>query len=339
MPLLSVIIPFYQRETGILSRALHSVRSQHLPDDWIVEIIIVDDSSPVSAQDEVRGIELAESMRLRIIVQENGGAGAARNRGLDEVGSSGTLIAFLDSDDMWPASHLVRAIEALDNGFDFYFTDNRREGHHESHFHSPFLAQTATFLDQSPQRTGLLEIPRDLMIGLTLSEFPCQASTVVYRRSIIDGLRFDTDLRHSGEDVLFFACLIAAAKRVCIDLDSMVQCGGGINIYFSNLDWNSKKHLSIKVDSLVTRRRIAERLSLSDRNREWNNDQIAECRGQLAFHILRNAVQHPAVAAREMFRLARMAPGAAIVVPFDVLGLVGHKLFNLIDKKKHERRS
>ena len=73
------------------------------------------------------------------------------------------------------------------------------------------------------------------MLGLTLNEFPSQASTVVYRRSINDGLRFDTDLKASGEDVLFLTCLVASATRVCFDLDSMLECGEGVNMYFSNL--------------------------------------------------------------------------------------------------------
>ena len=191
-----------------------------IPEGWSVEVIVVDDGSPCSVQDEVRDFKFREPLRLKVFRQENGGVAAARNRGLDEADQSATLIAFLDSDDIWPANHLARAIQAIDKGFDFYFTDNCREGHHESHWHSPFLAETAAFLDASPQKTGFLEIPQDLMIGLTLCEFPSQASTVVYRRSINNGLRFDTDLKSSGEDVLFFTCLVASATRVCFDLDS-----------------------------------------------------------------------------------------------------------------------
>ncbi|MBN9273015.1 MAG: glycosyltransferase, partial [Mesorhizobium sp.] len=43
----SVIIPYYQREPGILTRELRSVFAQTHPD---FEIIVVDDSSPLSPE-------------------------------------------------------------------------------------------------------------------------------------------------------------------------------------------------------------------------------------------------------------------------------------------------
>ena len=219
----------------------------------------------------------------------------------------------------------ARAIQALDEGFDFYFTDNFREGHHTSHCRSPYLAETAAFLDASQQKTGFLEIPIDHMIGLSLGEFPCQASTVVYRRNINKGLYFSTKLKSSGEDVLFFTTLVASASRVCIDLDGIVECGGGVNIYFSNLSWDSDKFLAIKVDHLLMRRLIDESLNLSSANKQWNDELLAECRNELAFQMLRNLVKNPTLALREINRLARMAPVAAIVLPIDMIRVaVGH---------------
>jgi succinoglycan biosynthesis protein ExoW len=320
--ILSVIIPFFQREPGILTRALNSIKLQHIPDDWTVEVIIVDDASPCPAHDDVRDVNFTEPLHLKVVRQENGGVAAARNRALEEVDQDAALIAFLDSDDIWPANHLARAIQAINEGFDFYFTDNCREGHHESHCHSPYVKETAAFLDASPQKTGFLEIPKDYMIGLTLWEFPCQASTVVYRRSINNALHFDTELKYSGEDVLFFTRLVASANRVCFDLDSIVKCGGGVNIYFSNLSWSSERFLAIKVDKAVTHRLIAERLDLSPSNKKWNEEVLAESRGELAFQMLRNLLKNPTRALREITRLSRMAPCAAIVLPIDMIRVV-----------------
>src|SRR5690242_13985907 len=107
----SVIIPFFQREPGILTRCLQSVRRQHVPPGWGVDVIVVDDGSPAGAGDELRGLEFPAPFRVTAIRQENRGVGAARNRGLEEAGEA-TLIAFLDSDDTWPATHLERAIRA-----------------------------------------------------------------------------------------------------------------------------------------------------------------------------------------------------------------------------------
>ena len=67
-----------------------------------------------------RHLDCTEPLRLNVVRQKNGGVAAARNRGLEEADQTTTLIAFLDSDDIWPANHLARAIQALDNGIDFY---------------------------------------------------------------------------------------------------------------------------------------------------------------------------------------------------------------------------
>lgn len=333
---IAVIMPFFQREPGILTRALESIRRQLIPDGWFVDVIVVDDSSPCSADDESQNLTFDRPLHLRVVRQENGGVAAARNRGLEEADQSTTLIAFLDSDDIWPVNHLARAIRATEQGFDFYFTDNCREGHHESHCRSPFVAETAAFLDASPQKTGFLEVPKDYMMGLTLREFPSQASTVVYRRSINQGLRFATELKSSGEDVLFFTCLVASVNRVCFDLDSMVECGKGVNIYFSNLGWNSERCLSIKVDVLLAHRMIAETLNLSSRNKQWNDVRLVECRRELAFHMLRNLRKAPLRALREINRLARGAPGAAIVLPMDMIGVMFSVVLRNYKNKKHD---
>jgi succinoglycan biosynthesis protein ExoW len=43
---LAVIIPYYQRDPGILRRALDSVRGQDLPAALKVHVYLVDDGSP-----------------------------------------------------------------------------------------------------------------------------------------------------------------------------------------------------------------------------------------------------------------------------------------------------
>ena len=232
----SVIIPFFQREPGILVRALKSIYSQLIPEGWSVDVIVVDDSSPCSVHDEVRDIKFTEPVRLKVLWQENGGVAAARNRGLDEVDPVTTLVAFLDSDDIWMSDHLARAIAATSSGFEFYFTDNRRPGHHNSHVRSICGPRTARFIDAAQQKDGVLEISTDFTVGLILKEFPTQASSVVYKRGIAPHLRFDTRLKAAGEDVLFFAALATAAHRVGFDLDSYVECGGGLNMLLKQLD-------------------------------------------------------------------------------------------------------
>ena len=319
MPKLSVIVPFFQAERGILSRALRSVALQRVPETWSVEVIVVDDGSPSPAEGEVRDLQLPEPLHLKVIQQANGGAGAARNRGLDEASTAATLIAFLDSDDSWVPSHLAHAIEAHERGFDFYFTDNRRPRFHSSHVHSACGPKTGRFIDASQQTSGILGIPTDYLVELILREFPTQASTVIYRRTIAPDLRFDTRFRAAGEDMLFFTALATRASCVGFDLDGYVECGGGVNIYFGNLSWDSPRYLTIKLDQLLAHRLIAETVTLSPSNREVNEECVADHRSELAFHILRNLGKHPARVPKVLAGLIWRDHGAALSLPVDLI--------------------
>jgi glycosyltransferase involved in cell wall biosynthesis len=122
---IAVIIPYYQRDPGILARALDSVRAQELPRGLHLHVYVVDDGSPLPAAGEI-----ADSSALTLLVQDNAGPGAARNAALDRVEADGgaEVVAFLDSDDIWHPTHLAEAVAALDRGYDFYCCDNARPG-------------------------------------------------------------------------------------------------------------------------------------------------------------------------------------------------------------------
>lgn len=319
MQTVSIIIPFFQDKPGILTRALRSIQSQHIPANWAVEVLIVDDASPCPAHDEAQVMHWRQPLRLRVVRQENGGVAAARNRGLEEVDPSTTLIAFLDSDDIWPADHLARAIQAHEAGFDFYFADNRRQGFHESHVRSLCGPETGRFIAAAQQKSGILAIPTDAMVGLVVQEFPTQASTTVYKFSIAQDLRFNTDLRAAGEDILFFTELTSKAQKIGLDLDSIVDCGGGLNIYFGNLNWDSPKCLAIRVDQLIAHRLIDKIPNLPPEGKKHNHAKVKLYRKELAYQVLRNLVKFPARVPNQLARLTRLAPEAALLLPVDII--------------------
>jgi succinoglycan biosynthesis protein ExoW len=270
----------------------------------------------------VASINLSEPIYLRVLTQENRGVAAARNRGLDEADAQTSLIAFLDSDDAWPANHLARAIEALEQGFDFYFTDNDRPGHHESHCRGQHLPETHAFILASGQATGFLDIPRETMAALVLSELPGQVSTVVYRREVHPGLRFNTELKYSGEDTLFFTRLVAAARRICFDLDGLVHCGEGINIYFSNLGWDNPAFMAIIEDQVRCRSLVAEHQELSPYILQQNAIRLRMDRDDFAFHALRRMVKTWGRIPPEVFRLAQTDPSFYRWFPLAALRVV-----------------
>jgi glycosyltransferase involved in cell wall biosynthesis len=89
--LVSVIIPTFNR-AALLPEALESIFLQ----DWpAVQVIVVDDGST----DHTRELIASYGSKVEYAWQPNQGAGAARNRGLEMI--RGSVIAFLDSDDLW----------------------------------------------------------------------------------------------------------------------------------------------------------------------------------------------------------------------------------------------
>ena len=89
---ISVIIPAYN-SARYIEEAVRSVLGQHLKPD---EIIIVDDGSTDETPEILAGFTGPGIITIR---QENSGAASARNRGIQAA--TGSLIAFLDSDDIW----------------------------------------------------------------------------------------------------------------------------------------------------------------------------------------------------------------------------------------------
>ena len=93
MPKISIIVPVYNTEKYI-HRCIDSILNQTFKD---FELILVDDGSPDNCGVICDEYSIKDS-RIRVIHQENHGASAARNRGLDCA--KGDYIAFCDSDDM-----------------------------------------------------------------------------------------------------------------------------------------------------------------------------------------------------------------------------------------------
>jgi len=96
MPLVSVIIPTYNR-ASYLKEAVQSVLGQTFQD---FELIVVDDGST----DSTPSVLQVFADVITYIYQENKGVSSARNTGLERA--AGSLIALLDSDDLWDPQKL-----------------------------------------------------------------------------------------------------------------------------------------------------------------------------------------------------------------------------------------
>lgn len=104
--LISIIMPVYNAESH-LEETLVSALGQSIKD---FELICVDDGSTDDSVAILRRFE-KEDGRVRVLSQENSGAGPARNAGLEAA--RGSYIAFLDSDDLYPSKNCLEELYDL----------------------------------------------------------------------------------------------------------------------------------------------------------------------------------------------------------------------------------
>jgi len=241
---IAAVIPYFQREAGILGRALASVFAQQIADASI-RVLVVDDASPF---DSVKEIDAAATppahVSVEIVRRANGGPGAARNTGFDVATKDAEFVAMLDSDDIWSFCHLQRAVDALDAGVDVYFSD------HTGETGKPHLPGTQ-FMQRIAEQPAITEsavpnvrsCPGPLMAEFVAHEYLVHTSSIVYRAAKLGHVRMSEALRSAGEDHLFFMDLCLASDRVAFSLESEVSLGEGVNIYVSACEWGSERDL------------------------------------------------------------------------------------------------
>ncbi|MDA0674967.1 MAG: glycosyltransferase family A protein [Proteobacteria bacterium] len=101
---MTVVVPAW-RARATIGRALASIAAQTVQP---AEVIVIDDGSKdgtaKAADDALKALDLGG----RVIEAQHGGAGTARNRGLDEAAHP--LVAFLDADDEWLPEKIERSL-------------------------------------------------------------------------------------------------------------------------------------------------------------------------------------------------------------------------------------
>ena len=124
---ISVVMPIYNAY-DYLRPAMDSVIDQTLRD---IEIICIDDGSTDHSFEIIKEYQKLDE-RIRIVTENNAGAGAARNKGL--IRARGEYVIFLDADDFYEPTLLERLYEVAERdrldiavvGFDIYNSKHAR---------------------------------------------------------------------------------------------------------------------------------------------------------------------------------------------------------------------
>ena len=109
-PLISIIIPTYNRENLIIDALETCLNQTYRP----LEVIVIDDGSidnTISVVNAWFNQKNTSEFLGKLISQSNKGGNAARNKGIRA--SSGEFIAFLDSDDTWDPLKICKQYEII----------------------------------------------------------------------------------------------------------------------------------------------------------------------------------------------------------------------------------
>ena len=181
MPRVSVIIPTYNYG-HFVTQTIDSVLQQTYRD---FEIIVVDDGSTDDTAERLQSY--IDRKQINYVYQKNLGLPGARNTGVRA--SQGSLIAFVDSDDLWAPKKLELQVPKFDQAPDVgvVFGNTRK-------FYDQMISRTTAFGDIPPARGRVL----CELIQRTFVPMP----TVVIRRECFETVGwFDEPLQSPGEDI------------------------------------------------------------------------------------------------------------------------------------------
>lgn len=187
----SVIIPAFNSERYIADTIASALAQNYRPK----EIVVVDDGST-----DDTAAELAQfGDRIKVVRQENSGAGAARNRAVKE--SSGEWIAFLDSDDLWLPHKLERQMQCIEAHPEADFAyHNWHVTHNESADAPSLLAEIEAAGVPERDRAESATCELGWLYNELLLDCVVHTTAVMMRRSLFDAVGgFDETIRQ-GQD-------------------------------------------------------------------------------------------------------------------------------------------
>lgn len=201
---ISVVIPLYNKEAEV-GRAVLSVVEQSLAP---CEIIVVDDGSTDGSRAVVqRIIKEYPDAGIRLIVQDNAGVSAARNRGVREA--QGDFVALLDADDEWLTGYIAEVCRLME-----YYPDADA---YSTAFN--IVSGESCVAAPVPTSEGYIDVASEALCG----RYPIIPSTATLRRStLLEAGGFPEGMR-IGEDQWLWVRMVQRGARFCFSPMRLVR--------------------------------------------------------------------------------------------------------------------
>lgn len=316
-PEITVIIPFFQKEKGILLRSITSVLNQNIESNIL--LLVVDDGSPKSAEEELSDLKLPDHITCEIHKQSNSGPASARNFGMKiSHCKRSKYIAFLDSDDEWEADHLKRALICLDKGYDFYFSNYIQLGATDSVFErAKFDAKSCKVLSQANK---LYEFSGD-MFDQVLFNCLIGTPTVVFNAEKLKGIYFNEAFTSAREDTLFWLEVAAKNSTFCFSDNIELICGSGVNVW-ARSEWGSLKCIDQLLHYIKYSLFVRKTYKLTEHQARFIKGEIKKNRYKLIECILHRVIKRKVIPVSLSKKIIKLDVAGILLSPFIVAKLV-----------------
>ena len=318
-PKTSVIIPYFQKEAGILRKTVISALNQK--GNLNYDIIIIDDESPIPAEDEV-GDLLEKHPHIRIIKQKNAGPGAARNKGIDNVSEDTVYIAFLDSDDCWLENHLANATSALKRGYDFYFSDFYFADYKEKSVFeraNKIQRQDHKCIDKE---NDLYEYTKSMMDQILIKGNVIGTPTVAYHYQKFNHLRFRPEF-YNGQDYLFWLDFAQTNGSIAVSFQKECDYGIGLNIYAGS-GWGSEKSLQRLRNELFLWKSVPKIYPLNADQQRQNNLKIKRLRDSTSRDIIHRLANLKPIQPPLLRDIIKTDCRSILMIPWTAIKILGN---------------
>lgn len=190
-PLVSIIVPLYNSESYI-AECVESCLKQNYPN---IEVIVINDGSTDKGREVVDEIK-KQAKKLSVFHTTNKGVSAARNLGIEKA--KGEFVCFVDADDCLDPNFVEYMLGLIQkDDADFGFSKNCWGEEND-------IAEDFVINDNA--------LAEKMLIGM---EVAVGCWNKIYRRKLLDKIKFDTDLFY-GEGLDFIMRVAENANGIGI---------------------------------------------------------------------------------------------------------------------------
>lgn len=251
-PKISIILTVYNTIQDVLRITIESIIKQSFTD---FELIIVDDGSSNGCEELCDEYKLIDK-RIVVVHKTNGGICDARNCGLSIA--KGEYITFCDHDDIYEVDKLNVSYNLAKK----YDADLVIVGKEIENKHSKKLIG----IDLCAMNPNEIKQAMGDIIEQRLLE---NVWNLLYRRSLIKEIYFDTKFKHGQEDYNFNLDIIKRVSTLVSTSDSLYR-----HIVREELSTSAKIYKSLADDMAITNNRIYDAINYFGIEQISNKDKI-----------------------------------------------------------------